>query len=245
MSEGLKRIRIRENGGREYHVEFPRPSRRGVGDNPQLASDYLRIDYQSMVTPVRCTTIVPPMGHSRCANASVYLQATTGTLSPSAWATARDGARVPVSLVYRRGTPRDGSAPLFLYGYGAYGGGEDPGFSAVRLSLLDRGNFRHRPRARGDEMGYQWYLDGKLEKRSNTFNDFVDVAQFLVAQKYAHAGRIAIHGGSAGGELVGAAVLQRRSCGSGDSQCALCRCAEYHAGRQPAADAAGMAGGAT
>ena len=212
MSEGLKRIRIRENSGREYHVEFPEAVySAALGDNPQLASDYLRIDYQSMVTPRSVYDYRPadgtltlrkrqriPSGYDRDAFVTERL-----------WATARDGARVPVSLVYRRGTPRDGSAPLFLYGYGAYGSGEEPGFSAVRLSLLDRGVIFAIAHVRGgDEMGYQWYLDGKLEKRSNTFNDFVDVAQFLVAQKYTHTGRIAIHGGSAGGELVGAAVLQ-------------------------------------
>jgi len=130
-------------------------------------------------------------------------------LTERVWAPARDGALVPVSLVYRRGTPRDGSAPLFLYGYGAYGIGMEPGFSTTRLSLVNRGVIYGIAHVRGgDEMGYQWYLDGKLEKRTNSFNDFVDVARFLVAGKYTRAGRIAINGGSAGGELIGAAVLQ-------------------------------------
>lgn len=212
MSDGLKRIRILEDNGRQYHVSFPENVySAALGNNPQLASDVLRINYQSMVTPSSVYDYRPadgsltlrkrqriPSGYER----SLYL-------TERVWAPARDGALVPVSLVYRRGTPRDGSAPLFLYGYGAYGMGMEPGFSTTRLSLVNRGVIYGIAHVRGgDEMGYQWYLDGKLEKRTNSFNDFVDVARFLVAGKYTRAGRIAINGGSAGGELIGAAVLQ-------------------------------------
>jgi len=119
--------------------------------------------------------------------------------------TARDGTPVPVSIVYPRGFARDGSGPLYLYGYGAYGHAVEPGFSTGRLSLLDRGfAFAIAHIRGGDDLGQQWYHDGKLTKRLNTFNDFVDVAKGLIADGWTSAGRIAIAGGSAGGELMGA-----------------------------------------
>src|SRR3546814_474658 len=121
--------------------------------------------------------------------------------------TARDGAQVPVSIVYAKGFPRDGTGKLFLYGYGAYGLAIPPRFSTNRLSLLDRGFAYAIAHIRGgDDMGYGWYLDGKLEKRTNTFNDFVDCARGLIQAGFAAPGRLAIQGGSAGGELMGAVV---------------------------------------
>jgi oligopeptidase B len=124
-------------------------------------------------------------------------------------APARDGVNVPVTLVYKKGTEKDGSHPLHLYGYGAYASGLSPDFAAIRLSLLDRGIiFAYGHVRGGDEMGYQWYLDGKLDKRNNTFNDFVDVAKHLITEQYVAKGNISISGGSAGGELVGAAIIQ-------------------------------------
>jgi oligopeptidase B len=105
--------------------------------------------------------------------------------------------------------PRDGSAPLYLYSYGAYGHATNPGFSTTRLSLLDRGFAFALAHIRGgDELGYQWYEDGKLDKRTNTFNDFVDCARHLIEEGFSSAGRIVISGGSAGGELMGAVVNQ-------------------------------------
>ena len=122
---------------------------------------------------------------------------------------ARDGVQVPVSLVYRKDTPLDGSAALHLYAYGAYGAGTDPAFSAARLSLLDRGFIYAIAHIRGgDEMGYGWYEAGKLYQRTNTFNDFVDVARELCRQNYVGEGNISISGGSAGGELMGAVANQ-------------------------------------
>ena len=124
-------------------------------------------------------------------------------------APARDGVRVPVSIVRRQGTPTDGSAPLYLYGYGAYGHAISPSFSTTRLSLLDRGFIAAIAHIRGgDDLGYHWYEAGKLSRRTNTFNDFVDVAGYLIGGQYTAAGRIAIAGGSAGGELMGAVVNQ-------------------------------------
>ena len=124
-------------------------------------------------------------------------------------APARDGTLVPVSVVYRKDFRKDGSGRLHIYAYGAYGHAVPPGFSANRLSLLDRGFACAIAHIRGgDDLGYQWYLDGKLDKRTNTFNDFVDVTRFMIAQGFASPGRVTAAGGSAGGELMGAIVNQ-------------------------------------
>ena len=124
-------------------------------------------------------------------------------------ANARDGVQVPVSLVRREDTPVDGTAPLYLYGYGAYGLAIPPGFSTSILSLLDRGFVFAIAHIRGgDDLGYHWYEAGKLDRRTNAFNDFVDVASFLIQKGYSAEGRIVISGGSAGGQLVGAALNQ-------------------------------------
>lgn len=123
---------------------------------------------------------------------------------------ARDGAAVPVTLVRQKAFVKDGSAPLYQYGYGSYGKGVGAGFSSVIFSLIDRGFVYAIAHVRGgDEKGYRWYLDGKMRKKQNTFNDFVDVAQYLADQGYTAPGRIAINGGSAGGLLMGAVTNMR------------------------------------
>jgi oligopeptidase B len=181
----------------------------GFGDNPEYDMDVLRIGYESMVTPgtvydydvaTGAMTILKvqeiPCGYDAGAYRTERLTIT-----------ARDGTQVPVSIVYPAGFKRDGTEPLFLYSYGAYGHAIAPGFSTGRLSLLDRGFAYAIAHIRGgDDLGQQWYLDGKLEKRTNTFNDFVDVARGLIALGWTSAGRIAIAGRSAGGELMGAVV---------------------------------------
>jgi len=122
-------------------------------------------------------------------------------------APARDGTPIPVSIVYRKDFKKDGSGPLHLYGYGSYGNGIDPNFSTSRISLLDRGFAYAIAHIRGgDEMGRAWYEDGKLEKKVNTFTDFIDVAQHLAKQGYTKEGNISIQGGSAGGLLMGAVL---------------------------------------
>lgn len=122
---------------------------------------------------------------------------------------ARDGKRVPVSVVRHRDTPLDGSAPLLQYGYGSYGNSVDPTFSSVRLSLLDRGFVWALAHVRGgEELGRQWYEDGKLLRKENTFNDFVDVSRWLVANDYAADAKLYAMGGSAGGLLMGAVINQ-------------------------------------
>jgi len=126
------------------------------------------------------------------------------------WATARDSVMVPVSIVYRKGMVRDSKSPLLLYGYGSYGSSMNPSFRSSRLSLIDRGFIYAIAHIRGgSEMGRQWYEDGKLLKKKNTFNDFIDCAEYLVTQKYTSPDRLFARGGSAGGLLMGAVVNAR------------------------------------
>src|SRR5450755_2407781 len=131
-------------------------------------------------------------------------------VSERLWATARDGVKVPISIVYRKGLVRDGRAPLFLYAYGSYGIGMPPAFSSNRLSLLDRGMAYAIAHIRGgNEMGEKWREDGMLMKKKNTFQDFIDCAEFLIADKWTSKDRLVIEGGSAGGLLMGAVVNMR------------------------------------
>jgi oligopeptidase B len=121
------------------------------------------------------------------------------------WATARDGTKIPVSLVYKKGFKKDGKAALLQYAYGSYGSSSDPRFSIINVSLLDRGMVYAIAHIRGgQEMGRSWYDQGKLLNKKNTFTDFIDVTRFLVAQGYAAKDRVAAYGGSAGGLLMGA-----------------------------------------
>ncbi|API59095.1 S9 family peptidase [Tardibacter chloracetimidivorans] len=207
---GLDQIRLRTYAGEEHRIAFPEPSyTAGLGGNPEFAPAAYRIGYSSMVTPDTVYDYHPadrslevlkvrevPSGYDAAEYESERLTIT-----------ARDGAQVPVSIVYAKGFPKDGTGKLFLYGYGAYGLAIPPRFSTNRLSLLDRGFAYAIAHVRGgDDMGYGWYLDGKLEKRTNTFNDFVDCARGLIQAGFAAPGRLAIQGGSAGGELMGAVV---------------------------------------
>jgi len=205
---GLDQIRMRDYGGGEHYVSFPEPVYTvSVDENREYEVTALRLRYESMVTPR--TTFDYDLSRRELVTRKV--QEIPSGYDPRQYETvrimapARDGAQIPVSIVYKKGFRRDGSQPLHLYAYGAYGLATPPNFSTVRLSLLDRGFAYAIAHIRGgDEMGYQWYLDGKLDKRQNTFNDFVDAARALIQQGYASAGNISISGGSAGGELMGA-----------------------------------------
>jgi oligopeptidase B len=211
--EGLDQVAIRRyDSERMHYLEFPEAAYSADwGTNPQYDAHTLRLHYESMVTP---DTVFDYQIEQRTLITRKVQEIPTGYeaadyATERMFAVARDGVRIPVSLVYRRGFPKDGSAPLYLYGYGAYGHAIPPGFSASRLSLLNRGfAFAIAHIRGGDDMGYGWYEDGKLDKRNNTFNDFVDVANFLVEEGFSTAGRLVISGGSAGGELMGAAVNQ-------------------------------------
>jgi oligopeptidase B len=126
------------------------------------------------------------------------------------WAPAKDGTKVPVSIVYKKGFEKNGKAAMLQYGYGSYGASMDPGFSVTNVSLLDRGMVYALAHIRGgQEMGREWYEDGKLLNKKNTFTDFIDVTHYLVKQGYAAPDRVAALGGSAGGLLMGAVVNLR------------------------------------
>ncbi|CAH0348394.1 MAG: S9 family peptidase [Sphingobium sp.] len=209
--DGLDQIEIRDYDTHSAkRIAFPEASySASLDDNPEYDVKVLRLGYESMVTPdtiydyhmaddrlevLKIQEI--PSGY----DASLYT--TERLMIP-----ARDGTDIPVSIVYPKDFAKDGTGPLHLYGYGAYGIAMEPGFSAGRLSLLDRGFAFALAHIRGgDDLGQQWYLDGKLEKRTNTFNDFVDVAKGLIQRDYTAKGRISISGGSAGGELMGAVI---------------------------------------
>jgi oligopeptidase B len=209
--DGLDQIDLYRYGdATPQRIAFPEASyAAGLGDNPEYHMEKLRLGYQSMVTPGTVYDYDVAIG----ALETKKVQEIPSGYDGSRYRTerlkiaARDGTEVPVSIVYPADFPRDGSRPFYLYAYGAYGLAIPPGFSTGRLSLLDRGfAFAIAHIRGGDDLGQQWYHDGKLEKRQNTFNDFVDVAKGLVERGYTSAGRIAIAGGSAGGELMGAVV---------------------------------------
>ena len=191
-------------------LKFPEASYvAGLGDNPEYAVDKLRLSYESMVTPGTVYDYDVATGDLE----TLKVQEIPSGYDGAKYRTerlkiaARDGTEVPVSIVYPKDFPRDGSGKLYLYAYGAYGYAIPPGFSTSRISFLDRGvAFAIAHIRGGDDLGQQWYLDGKLAKRTNTFNDFVDVAKGLIDQGFTHKGGIAIAGRSAGGELMGAVV---------------------------------------
>jgi oligopeptidase B len=183
----------------------------GLGDNPEYDVEKLRLDYESMVTP---DTVLDYTVATKAFETLKVLEIPSG-YDASQYETervtikVRDGVKVPVSIVYKKGFKKDGSQPLHLYAYGAYGIAIPPGFSSARLSYLDRGFAYAIAHIRGgDDLGYQWYLDGKLTKRTNTFNDFVDVGKALIDMGYTAKGKLTASGGSAGGELMGAVVNQ-------------------------------------
>lgn len=212
--DGLDQIEIRDytDTSKAERIAFPEASYdAGLSNNPEYDSKKLRLSYESMVTPdtvfdyhvaeKRLETLKVqeiPSGY----DASQYE-------TERLMITARDGVQVPVSIVYKKGFQKDGSQPLHLYAYGAYGYAVPPSFSTTRLSLVDRGFAYAIAHIRGgDDLGYQWYLDGKLKKRTNTFNDFVDVGKGLIERGYSSKGKLTASGGSAGGELMGAVANQ-------------------------------------
>jgi oligopeptidase B len=207
---GLDHVEIRyyDDPARVEPIAFPEASySAGLGDNPEWAVDTLRLSYESMVSPA--TAYDYHVAEKRFDMLKV--QEIPSGYDASLYCTerleiaARDGTMIPVSLVMRR--DREPGGPLYLYGYGAYGIAIDPGFSTARLSLVDRGFAYAIAHIRGgDDLGRAWYKAGKLERRTNTFTDFVDVARGLIDRGHTAAGRIAISGGSAGGELMGAVI---------------------------------------
>jgi oligopeptidase B len=177
--------------------------------NPEIDTELLRYAYSSLTTP---TTVYD---YNTRTGERILLKRdpVVGSFDPADYQTeflfapARDGLRIPVSLVYRKGCVRDGSAPLLQYAYGAYGLSTDPGFSSARLSLIDRGFVYAIAHVRGgQEMGRAWYDAGRVLRKMNSFTDFIDVTHHLVAERYAAGDKVFAMGGSAGGLLVGAVV---------------------------------------
>jgi len=208
-SGGLRKLRLRPwKGGDDVFVTADEPSYTMALDvNREFDSDRLRYTYQSMVTPKTTYDYDFRTGKREMLKREPVL----GGYDPSnyatefAWATARDGAKVPVSIVYRKTTPRNGSAPLLQIGYGAYGSTYDPEFSYLQPSLLDRGFVVAIAHIRGgQEMGRAWYENGKLLNKKNSFTDFIDVTRWLAANKYNDPKRAFALGRSAGGLLMGA-----------------------------------------
>jgi oligopeptidase B len=207
---GLDQIRLRTYSGEERRIRFPEASyTASLGSTPEFAPAAYRIGYSSMVTPGTVYDYHPAEDRLETLKVQEVPSGYDSALyeTERLMVAARDGRQVPVSVVYRKGLPKDGSGKLYLYAYGAYGHAIPPSFSVSRLSLLDRGFACAIAHVRGgDDLGYGWFLDGKLDKRTNTFNDFVDAARGLIDAGFARPGRIAIQGGSAGGELMGAVV---------------------------------------
>jgi oligopeptidase B len=208
-SEASLRIRVvsLRRGGSHTVAQPESVSSAWGGPNPEFGSRVLRYDYSSLVTP---RSVYDYDMDARVARLRKR-QPVLGGYDPAryrterAWATADDGTRVPMSLVYREDRATDGSAPALLYGYGAYEYSLDPVFSSLRLSMLDRGFLYAIAHVRGGgELGRRWYEDGKLLHKTNTFTDFLGCARHLVAEGWTSTGRLVARGGSAGGMLMGA-----------------------------------------
>lgn len=208
--EGLQRLRILDRRGQSRDVASDEPAYvMGLGTNRESNTTVVRYTYTSLTTPSTTYDLDMVTGARTLVKETPVLGGFDKTkyATERLWVTASDGTKVPVSLVYRKDTPRDGSAPLYQYAYGSYGYSTDPSFRSDWLSLLDRGFVIAIAHIRGgQEMGRAWYEDGKLLKKKNTFSDFVDVTRALVAQKYAAADKVFAMGGSAGGLLMGAVV---------------------------------------
>lgn len=212
--DGLRQIRIMNQRddtehyidfGEDVYVAFP-------STNPEFDTDLLRYAYSSLTTPMST------YDYNMNTKEKVLLkrQEVMGKFSPDdyhaerLWATADDGTKIPISLVYRKGLIMDGQNPCLLYGYGSYGASRDPWFNSAQLSLLDRGFVCAIAHIRGgSEMGRFWYEDGKLLKKKNTFTDFIDCAEHLISEGYANQNKLFARGGSAGGLLMGAVVNMR------------------------------------
>lgn len=209
--EGLLQLHIREmSSQKEHYLDFGEPAYTAyAGNNPEYNTTTFRYQYTSLTTPNSTYDYAVATRKKQLKKEQPVL----GGFKREQYTTerrfviARDGARVPLSIVYKKGTSLDGSSPCLLYGYGSYGASMDASFSANRLSLLDRGFVFAIAHIRGgEEMGRSWYEDGKLLKKKNTFYDFIDCGKYLIAEKFTGTGHLYAMGGSAGGLLMGAIV---------------------------------------
>jgi len=211
-TNGLNQIRIKRwDNTADYYLPFDNETYTAYSSiNIDFDSELFRYGYNSLTTP---TSIIEFNMRSKEFNVLKEQEVLGGEFnkknyqSERIWATAEDGTKIPISLVYKKGIKRDGSQPLLQYAYGSYGHTIDPYFSTTRLSLLDRGFIYAIAHVRGGEyLGRPWYEDGKLLTKKNTFTDFIDCSKFLIKEKYTSAKHLYAMGGSAGGLLMGAII---------------------------------------
>ncbi|WP_126245547.1 S9 family peptidase [Chitinophaga rhizosphaerae] len=211
--DGLSQVRIIPENGQEHYLDFGEPAYVAyVIANPELDTKVLRYSYTSLTTP----NSVYEYNMETKEKTLRKQQEVIGGYDPKnyvterVFATATDGTKVPISLVYKKGFEKNGKHPLLLYGYGSYGNTMEPNFNSNRISLLDRGFCYAIAHIRGgQELGRHWYDDGKMFKKKNTFTDFIDCADFLVENKFTDSAHLFAMGGSAGGLLMGAVVNMR------------------------------------
>lgn len=218
---GLTHLRVIDWADKsEHYIEFNDPAYLTYTfDNPEFNTDEIRIGYTSLTTP---NTVYDYNMVTKNRETKKQQEVLGGKFDASnytserIYATSRDGVQIPISIVYKKGFNKDGNSPLLLYAYGSYGYSMDPTFSSVRLSLLDRGfAFAIAHIRGGQEMGREWYENGKLLNKKNTFYDFIDCGKHLVAKKYTSAAHLYAQGGSAGGLLMGAIVNMEPSLWNG------------------------------
>ena len=211
-SNGLNKIRIMPWSGKgEYYLPFEIETYTAyTTTNVDFDTDILRYGYQSMATP---SSVIDFNMKTKTKEVKKEQEVLGGKFDKNnyieerVWATATDGTKVSISMVYKKGLEKNGKNPLLLYAYGSYGISMDPYFSSTRLSLLDRGFIYAIVHIRGGEdLGRQWYEDGKLLKKKNTFTDFIDCSKFVIKEKYTSEQHLYAEGGSAGGLLMGAII---------------------------------------
>lgn len=212
--KGLNQLRIIHLPDYEEHyLEFPEEAySAGISTNAVMNTHIFRYSYTSLTTP--SSTFDYNMATRE--NTLVKQQEVLGGFNPVNYETkrlfvpARDGVEVPLTIVYRKGMQMNGKNPALLYAYGSYGYSLNPRFNSSIISLLDRGFVYALAHVRGgQDLGRQWYDDGKLLKKKNTFNDFIDCADYLIDRNYTHADKLFAEGGSAGGLLMGVIINER------------------------------------
>jgi len=212
--DGLLRLRVMPWSGQgEHYIDFGEPAYMAYpSQNPDFNTPLLRYVYSSMTTPMSVFDYNMVTREKKLLKREEVLGGfdSANYQAERLFATAQDGVRVPISLVYRKGFRKNGTSPLLLYGYGSYGASMDATFDPFHISLLDRGFVYALAHIRGgEELGRRWYEDGKLLNKKNTFTDFIACAEYLVREKYADPRRLFAEGGSAGGLLMGAVVNMR------------------------------------
>jgi oligopeptidase B len=211
-SNGLNKIQIRPwNAGESYYLPFESETYTAyTTTNVDFDTEILRFGYQSLTTPSSVMDFNMRTKEKKVLKEQEVLGGKfdkNNYVEERIWATAEDGTKLPISMVYRKGMKKDGKNPFLLYAYGSYGSTIDPTFSSTRLSLLDRGFIFAIAHVRGGEyLGREWYENGKLLKKKNTFTDFIDCSKYVIAQKYTSSKHLYAEGGSAGGLLMGAIV---------------------------------------